>query len=419
LDIEFFIASRILKGKGKRKKISRPTIRIAIAGVAIGLAVMIMTVAIVRGFQLSIRDKVEGFNTDIQINNLDYNNSFEPSPIIVDKPLMTMIGKLSGVKHIQVYATKEGIIKTKTENEGVLLKGVGSDFDWSFIKKNLVKGDVFYPHDTIPSGDIVISKSIAYALDVDIDSTLRVFFVTKARDADAMGHAGYEQRVKSFRVKGIYHTGLEEFDKQIVFVDIGKIQNLNFWSSSQVGGYEVKCNDFNDADKLEDAINGVVGEKLSAQNIKKINRAMFSWLELQNTNAAIIIILMMIVSAIAMISALIVLILENTNMIGLLKALGSTNSSIQKVFLLNGAYLIFSGLLIGNIIGLSLCLLQQHFGLIKLAQETYYVSQVPIYLHWRYVAYLNLGAFASCMIMLILPSFIISKISPVKTLRYS
>jgi lipoprotein-releasing system permease protein len=419
LDIEFFIASRIIKGKGKRKKISRPTIRIAIAGVAIGLAVMIMTVAIVRGFQMSIRDKVEGFNADIQINDYNYSNSFEPSPIILDKPLMNTMRQLPGVKHIQVYATKSGIIKTKTENEGVLLKGVGSDYDWTFIKKNLVKGDVFYLHDSIPSGDIVISKTIASALGVDVDSTLKVFFVTKAKDVDNMGHAGYEQRVKAFHVKGIYHTGLEEFDKQIVFVDIGKIQNLNFWTATQVGGYEVSCIDFNDADKLEKKINDLIGEKLNAQNIKKINAAVFSWLELQNTNAAIIIILMTIVAAIAMVSALIVLILENTNMIGLLKALGLTNSSIQKVFLLNGAYLIFYGLLLGNIFGLSLCFLQEHFGLIKLPQETYYVSQVPIYLHWRYVLYLNLGSFASCMVMLILPSFIISRISPVKTLRYS
>lgn len=418
MNTEFFIAWRIIKGGRGRKKISRPTARIAITGVAIGLAVMILTLSIVRGFQISIRDKVEGFNADIEINNLDYNSSFEPSPIARQQPFLAELQKIPAIKHVQVYATKNGIIKTKTENEGVILKGVGPGYDWSFIKQNLVKGKVLTLNDSAASDGIVISSSVASALDMGVGSKLLIFFVTKTKGSGSI-HYSYEQRVKTFYVKGIYHTGLEDFDKQVVFVDITQIQNLNFWTHNQVGGFEVLCKNFDKVDSVEKAVNRMIGEKLNAQSIKQINSPMFSWLELQNTNAAIIIILMAIVSAIAMVSALIVLILENTNMIGLLKALGSPNRNIQQIFLIDGAYLIACGMLIGNVIGISFCLLQQHYKIIPLDQSTYYVPYVPIYLNWWAVFALNAGAFIVTMLMLILPSFIVSRILPVRTLRYS
>lgn len=401
------------------KKVSRPTVRIAIAGVAIGLTVMILTLAIVRGFQMSIRDKVEGFNADIQINDLDNNNSNEPLPVNRDQMFLPALKAMSGVKHVQVYAAKTGIIKTKTDNEGVLLKGVGNDYDWSFIKNNLVKGSVFTVKDNSPSDSIVISKTIASSLDMDLGSKMLIFFITRSKDSDAMGHYNYEQRVKTFYVKGIYHTGMDDFDKRIVFVDLSQIQSLNFWSKNQVGGFEVYCSNFKDVNKLTHEVNKIIGQKLTAESVTVNHSAIFDWLDLQNTNAAIIIILMAVVSAIAMVSALIVLILENTNMIGLLKALGAENLSIQKIFLIDGAYLIIWGMILGNIIGLSLCFIQWHYGLIKLPQETYYVPQVPIYLNWKHILFLNAGAFLSCLLTLILPSFIISKILPVRTLKYS
>ncbi|HTA28497.1 MAG TPA: ABC transporter permease [Bacteroidia bacterium] len=418
MNVLFFIAKRVIGKRGKGSKISRPTVNIAIAGVAIGITVMILTVAIVVGFQVSIRDKVEGFNADIQINKLDDNSSMEPAPINRYQPFLDALKKMPEVKHVSVYATKNGIIKTKTENEGVILKGVGDDYDWSFINRNLVNGSVFHPADTIPGNGIIISKTIANELGADTGSKLLIFFITRTRQADSSGNYGYEQRVKTFHVKGIYHTGLEEFDKDVVFVDIGQIQSLNFWTSSQIGGFEVDCKDFTKVDENEKAINKIVGQDLEAISIRKVNSAIFDWLDLQNTNAAIIIILMLIVSAIAMISALIVLILENAYMIGLLKALGMTNLDIQKIFILDGAYLIAAGLFFGNVIGLSLCWLQSHYGLVKLSQETYYISQVPIYLNWGYIVLLNIGAFAVSMLMLILPSFITSKVKPAVTLKY-
>lgn len=417
MNVLYFIAKRIISKRGKGGKISRPTVNIAVTGVAIGIAVMIMTVAIVVGFQTSIRNKVEGFSADIQINKMDDNSSLEPSPIDRYQPFLSELKKMPQVKHVEVYATKNGIIKTKTENEGVVLKGVGDDYDWTFIKNNLVKGNVFYPHDSVPSNGIVISKTIASQLDADTGSKLLVFFITRTQ-ADSSGHYSYEQRVKTFYVKGIYSTGLDEFDKNIVYVDIGQIQNLNFWTSNQVGGFEVSCNNFKKINENENAVNKVIGQDLEAVSIRKTNTAIFDWLDLQNTNAVIIISLMILVSAIAMVSALIVLILENANMIGLLKALGMTNWGIQKIFIMDGAYLILLGLLYGNIAGISICLLQSHYGLIKLPQETYYVSQVPIYLSWQYVVLLNTIAFLACMLMLLLPSFITSRIKPAVTLKY-
>lgn len=418
MNTEFFIARRIIEGRKGQKKISRPTARIAIAGVTIGLTVMILTISIVNGFKLSIRDKVEGFNGDVQIANLDNNNSYEPAPISRQQPFMADLKKLDDVSHVQVFATKNGIIKTKTENEGVILKGVDKDYDWTFIKKNLVKGEVLKFNDTNPSTDIIISQSIASALDMDIGSKLLIFFITKARGADS-SHFNYEQRVRTFHVKGIYHTGLEDFDKRIVYTDLGQIQNLNYWTHDQVAGFEVLTNNFDNIDSLESNIKNLISVNLNAQSIKEIDEPMFAWLGLQNSNAYIIISLMAIVSAIAMVSALIVLILENTSMIGLLKALGLRNVNIRQIFLIDGAYLIFWGMLIGNAIGITLCLVQQHYKIIPLDQATYYMPYVPIYFSWLYVLALNVGAFLVCMLMLILPSFIVSRITPVRTLRYS
>ncbi len=419
MNIEFFIAKRVIRGRGKRKRVSSPTIRIAITGVTLGITVMILTLGIVQGYKKAIRNKIEGFNSDIQINSYDNNSSNEPTPISSKQPFLAALKNMPGIKHVQEYAVKTGIIRTKAYNEGVLLKGVGSDYDWSFVQNNLVKGSVFKVSDSGPSQEIVISKSIASALEVDTGSQLHIFFVTRGKDSDLHGHFAIEQRVKTFHVKGIYNTGFEEYDRQVVFVDMAQIQNLNYWTKDQIGGFELHCADFNEVDRIEDKVNAIIGQNLGAQSIKKLNSAIFSWLDLQNTTAAIIIVLMAIVSTIAMVSALIVLILENTNMIGLLKALGSGNFSIQKIFLIDGAYLIAWGMSLGNIIGLSLCFIQGHYGIIKLSQETYYVPTVPIHLDWLYVVLLNIGCFAACMLTLILPSLIISRIQPVRTLKYS
>lgn len=419
MNTELFIAKRIISDKNAAKKISRPIIRIAIIGIALGLAVMIITVAIVTGFQSEIRDKIIGFGSHIQITNYDANNSYEPNPISAKQDFYPLLLKIPEVKHVQVYATKNGIIKTKTDNEGVLLKGIGKDYDWTFIKKNLVEGNVFAVNDTEASKQIVVSKQTADRLGIKINDRLIIYFITKKKsDPNKDAYSEYEQRVKDFHVSGIYETGFEEFDKKMVFVDIAQVQKLNYWTKDQIGGFEVLVDNYDDIDKTGDVISDIIGPGFNAQTIKRLQQTIFSWLDLQDVNATIVITLMILVAAINMISALLILILERTNMIGTLKSLGASNGSIQKIFLYNGAYLIGKGLLWGNVIGIALCFIQIQSGIFTLPKETYYVSVIPIHISFTYFLLLNIGTMMACMLMLILPSFLISKITPAKAIHF-
>ncbi|MBI2270737.1 MAG: ABC transporter permease [Bacteroidetes bacterium] len=419
MNAEFFIAKRILSGGRQTKQISTPIVRIAVGGIALGLAVMIITIAIVTGFQNEIREKIIGFGAHIQIINYDNNTSQEPAPISRQQDFLPLLKKLPEVKHVQVFALKNGLIKTKTDNEGVLLKGIDSDFDWSFIKKNMKEGDVFKVNDNNLEKKIVISKNIAGRLDKKINDRLLIYFITQKKYNDSAGTIQYEERVKEFFISGIYSTGFDEYDKKMVFVDIAQVQKLSYWDKNQVGGFEVTIKDFNDIDKAGEAVDELVGQNLIAQTIRQVNETIFSWLDLQDVNAMIVIGLMVLVASINMISALLILILERTNMIGILKALGSTNWNIQKVFLYNAAYLIGLGLFWGNVIGLGLCLVQQYFGIITLPEETYYVPVVPINIDIVHVLLLNAGTLITCLVMLLVPSFIVSKITPVKAIRFS
>ncbi|MEO6882912.1 MAG: FtsX-like permease family protein [Bacteroidia bacterium] len=417
MNTEFFIAKKIIFSERQSKTVSRPIVRISVIGIALGIAIMIITLAIVKGFQKQIREKVVGFASGIQITNYDNNTSYEPSPISKNQNFVAALQKYPGIKHIQVFAIKNGIIKTKTDNEGVMLTGVGSDYDWSFIKNNLVSGSVFTVNDTGATDKIVISQFLASRLELKLNDKLLVFFVTKKKTADS-ANSDYEQRVKAFYISGIYKTGLEDFDKKTVFVDIAAIQKLNFWDKNKIGGFEISVNNFKDVDKITDYVNSQIGDGLIAQSTKEINSTIFSWLDLQNINAEIVIILMLLVAAINMVSALLILILERTNMIGILKAIGQKSWSIQKIFLYNAAYLIGLGMFWGNVFGIILCLLQKHFGFITLPQETYYVSVVPIEMNYLFILLLNVGTLLTCLLMLIIPSFIVSRITPIKAIRF-
>lgn len=416
MNTERFIAKRIIFGTGHNKQLSHPIVRISIAGIALGLTVIILTVAVVTGFQNEIRNKLIGFGSHIQITNYDNNTSDEPQPVNKQQPFLTELQSNPDVKHIQVYATKSGIIKTKTDNEGVLLKGIDKDYDWKFINQNLKEGETFVISDTGLSRNIIISKYLANKLELKLKDKMVIYFLTQKKDSISVQ---YEQRVKVFYISGIYETGFEDIDKHLVLVDIKQIQKLNYWNQGQIGGFEIAINDYKKIDKLGNEINDIVGQDLIAQTIKQINPTIFSWLDLLDVNAIIVIVLMIVVAGINMISALLVLILERTNMIGILKALGAKNSSIQKIFLYNAAYLIGKGLLYGNVIAIAIAYFQQQFGIFKLDQTTYYVSVIPINLNILYIIVLNIGTLISCMLMLIIPSFIISKITPVKAIRFS
>lgn len=416
MNTERFIAQRIINGTGKTNQLSRPIVRISVLGIALGLAVMILAVATVTGFQNEIRNKLIGFGSHIQITNYDNNVSDEAQPIDKNQSFIGNLKNNPDIQHIQIYATKSGIIKTKTDNEGVLLKGISSDYDWKFIHENLKTGKTFAVSDTGISRNIIISTHLADKLDLKVNDKMIVYFLTKKTDST---YTHYEKRVKAFYISGIYETGFEDIDKRLVLVDIRQIQKLNYWNEDQIGGFEIAIKNYKKMEQVGAEINDVAGQGLIAQTVKEINPTVFSWLDLQDINAIIVITLMILVAGINMISALLILILERTNMIGILKALGAQNRSIQKIFLINAAYLIGKGLLWGNIMGIGIALLQKNFGMFKLDKAQYYMSQVPIHINLTHILLLNIGTLLCCLLMLIIPSFIVSKITPVKAIRFS
>ncbi len=405
MNTELFIARRILSGN--RDNFSRPIVRIAILSIALGLAVMLVSVAIVTGFQTQIRDKVIGFGSHIQITAFNSNVSYESNPIPKKQPFYPGLEKIKGIRHIQVYATKAGIIKTDEQIQGVVLKGIGSDYDWNFFKNKIVEGKSIAVSDTGKTDEVLISRNLANMLKLKLHDDLRMYFINQN-----------QTRARKFVIAGIYQTGLEEFDKMYVICDIAHIQKLNNWSTGEVAGFEVLINDFDDLKAMRETVKDNIGYDLKAESIHDMYPQIFDWLALQDTNVAIILTLMVLVSGIAMISTLLILILERTNMIGILKALGMRNSGIRKIFLYNSAYIIGKGLLWGNLAGITLCWLQLHFGIIKLPQESYYVSVVPINLYYLPILLINIGTLLVCMILLIVPSHIISRIQPVKAIRW-
>jgi lipoprotein-releasing system permease protein len=393
--------------KGGPGSFSAPVIRIAIISIVIGIAVMIVSVAIVTGFQKQIRDKIVGFGSHIQIAKYDSNNSFEFEPISADQAFYQTIKQTKGIKNVQVFATKAGIIKTSEQIQGVVFKGVGSDFDWSFFNDKLVSGNPFSTTDTLASDSVLISQNLADLLKIKTGDPLRMYFII-----DNMA------RARRFTVSGIYNTGLAEFDLKFIFGDIRQIQKLNGWNENMVSGFDVYINDFDELDKLGKVVYKEAGYDLNARTIRELYPQMFDWLELQDMNVIIILILMVLVSGMAMISTLLILILERTNMIGVLKALGARNLSIRRIFLYNAAYIIGKGLLYGNIVGISICLLQSYFGIIRLPQESYFMSVVPINLDVIHIVVLNVSTLIVCTLMLLLPSFVITRITPVKAIRF-
>ena len=412
MNTELFIAKRLILAKSKSSNTgfirTAPIINIAILGIALGMAVMIIAIAIVTGFQSEIRDKVIGFGSHIQITNYDFNSSFEPNPINKNQQFYPHLDTIPGIRHIQVYATKAGIIKTDNEIQGVVLKGIGSDFDWSFFKNKIIEGTHFQLSDTLKSNNILISRYIASKLKLKAGDDLIMYFIQRP------------PRMRKFKISGIYETGLEEFDKLYVMADIAHIQKLNDWRKDQVGGFEVLIDNYEDLDKLGDYIYlNVIGPELFSQTIKETQSQIFDWLELQNMNVQIILFLMVLVAGINMISALLVIILERINMIGILKALGAQNWGIRKIFLYIATYLIGKGLLWGNLIGLTLCIIQQQFGIITLDQKSYYVSVVPMKIDIMYILWLNAGTLIICVLFLIIPSYVVTRITPVKAIRYA
>jgi lipoprotein-releasing system permease protein len=413
MNLPYFIANRLVKGRREGTSFSRPINVIAIIGIAMGLAVMILAVSILTGFKQQIRDKVVGFGSHIQIMNLDSNISFETTPISDTQSFIPKIKQIPGIRHVEVFATKAGIIKTDDEIQGVVLKGVGSDFDWSYFRSNMVDGTVFTVTDTGRTDQVIISKKIS--------DMLRL----KTGDSFAMHFIQDPPRMRKFTISGIYETSLEEFDMIYVFCDIGHIKRLNGWDDDMVSGFEIFIDDFDKLDAMTQAVRDAIGYRITEEeskfrvtSIRTRYPQIFDWLNFQDINVIIIIILMLVVAGFNMISGLLILILEKTNLIGVLKALGSDDLVIRKVFLYQAAYLIGKGLLWGNLIGVGLAYLQLKTGLISLDPSSYYIKTVPINLDILQVILLNAGTMTAIIIMLLVPSQLISRITPVKAIRY-
>jgi len=413
MNLPYFIAQRLIKGRREETSFSRPINVIAIIGIAMGLAVMILAVAILTGFKQEIRDKVVGFGSHIQIMNFDSNISFETTPISGNQEFIPKIKAIPGIKHIEVFATKAGIIKTDEDIQGVVLKGIGSDFDWSYFSSNMVEGSVFSVTDTGRTDKVIISRKIA--------DMLRL----KNGDSFVMHFIQDPPRMRKFTISGIYETSLEEFDKMYVFCDIGHIKRLNGWEDDQVSGFEVFIDDFDKLDEMTLAVRDAIGYKITEEDTKfKVTNVrirfpqIFDWLNFQDINVIIIILLMLVVAGFNMISGLLILILEKTNMIGIIKALGSEDKTIRRIFLYQAAYLIAKGLIWGNVIGIGLAFLQLKTGIITLDPSSYYIKTVPVNLELGHILLLNAGTMAAIVIMLLVPSQLISRITPVKAIRY-
>jgi lipoprotein-releasing system permease protein len=405
---ERLISSRMLNQRDKDGRMSRPIVRVAVGGIAVGLAVMILTLAVMNGFQKSIRQKVIGFGSHIQITGFDNNQTFETDSLNRNQPTIEQVKKLPGVKHVQVFATKPGIIKNDNQLMGVRLKGIDKDFDWSFFQQNLKEGKIISLPDTV-TDQVLVSRFIADKMNLKIGKKFRMFFLL-----------GTETKQRAFRVTGIYDTGLTDgFDDQVLLCDIRQIQKLNNWDYSIVSGYEVLVDNYESLDLATQEVNNTIDINLNAQSIKELTPQIFSWLDVLDVNALIIIVLMLFVSMINMISALIILILDRTNMIGTLKALGANDKSIIRIFLVHASKLILIGIVIGDVLGLSFCFLQDHFGWVHLDEESYYVKTVPIAIDWGNMILLNVATLVCCQLALLLPALIVTRISPVRAIRFS
>ncbi len=418
-----YIAKRILNTGQEKSNISSPIVKIGITGISLGVAVMIITMAVVTGFQKQIIEKITTFTSHLQINDYDPNQSLEPNPITFEKEMLIKLRKTNNVKHIQAFATKNGILKTKTENEGIILKGVSSDYDWSYLKPYTIEGSHLSISNDSVSKDIFISQTLANKLHLKLNQKLLVYFMTKKKLTDTtfngQNYIDYEPRVKDFYVKGIFNTGFNDFDKNLVFVDLKQIQKLNYWKDNEVAGYEVYLKDFNSLESSVENINDIIGYNYTVESVRQLQSSIFSWLDMIDVNAVIIITLMVLVAAINMISALLILILERTNLVGILKALGLANTNVRNIFFHVSLQLLIKGLLIGNIIGIGFCLLQNQFHFLTLNPETYYLDAVPINISSIHILLINLGTITTCLVMMFLPTLILNKITPIKAIRFS
>ena len=411
MNYELFIAKRIIAGKKYKNSISSPIIKIAITAIALGIIIMLIAVATGAGLQYKIRDKMAGFKGHVQIINYDANNSdVSTVPIKKDQDFYPKFDNVDGVKNIQIFANKGGILRTETNFEGIIFKGVSTDYDWTFFKEYLIQGRI--PNlNSERTKEVLLSQTIVNRLELQLNDTILATFLKTSTSKLPSN--------RKYTIVGIYNSGFAEFDKTMMIGDVREVQNLNKWTENEIGGFEVILDSFDEIEAKGEEIYSNIGSTLNSKTIVDSYPTVFEWIQLFDNNVWFIIAIMILVAGINMITALLVLILERVQMIGILKALGSNNTSIRKVFLYNASYLILKGLFWGNVIGLSIIFIQHYFKVITLNPETYYVSTMPVHISFSYILLLNVGTLIMCFLMLIIPSFIITKIQPSKSIKFA
>ena len=411
MNLEYFIAKRLTAAKSHKSSVSSPIIKIATIAIALSILMMVVSVATGIGLQKKIREKVSAFNGHVIISNFDDNQSqVNTVPISTNQDFYPKFTSVEGIKHIQAVANKTGLIRTEETVEGVVFKGVGKDYDWNNIKEYLSEGNLPDLSKSNYTDDILISQYLANRLHLKVGDVCRTYFLKEE---------GKGYNIRSFKIVGIFNSGFQEFDANYIIGDIRHIQKINKWKNDEVGQFEVFLNDF---DKMEEKGKEIYKQTPSNYNVTTISEkyySIFEWLKLFDFNIVIILSIMIWVAVINMIVALLVLILERTQMIGILKSLGATNWNIRKIFLYNAFHLITKGLLWGNGIALLLLFIQKYFGIISLNPQNYYVNQAPVDINFIIILLINIGVIAICLLVLLIPSYIITKISPVRAIRFN
>lgn len=410
MNYSFFLARKVQKAGHSKGSIIGPIITAATLAITLGMVLMIISIATGLGLKKAISDKIVGFFGHVTVTNYDINNSFESSPIVLSAEDSIVIQNISGIEHIQPVATKAGILKGKEDFEGVVLKGINRDFKKDFFQKNMIDG--FFPslNGSKTSDSVLISKTLANKLQINTGDTVRMYFIQEPPRPP---------RIRNFFICGMYQSGLEEFDKTYLIGDLRQVQRLNNWQNNEAGSYEVFISNPDQNRSIANELRQNLNFTLDARTVQSQNEQLFQWLQLFDVNLYLIIGIMITVALINMINALLILILDRTNMIGLLKALGANNIGIIRIFLLQSAHIVIRGMLWGNAIGLGFCWVQHKYQIIALNPETYYVSHAPIFIEWWHVLALNAGVFSICVLFLTIPALLVSRISPVKALRYA
>src|SRR5574344_2484201 len=392
MSYEFFIAKRLYHSNTIEKQVSKPAVRIAVAGISIGLAVMILAVFVVIGFKDEVRTKITGFSSHVQITNFSATDSYETYPIYADKKLMDILYKVPHVKHVERYSTKPGMLKTEDNFQGIVLKGIGQEYDLNFLKQNLIEGEIPRFSDSVSSNKVLVSKLIAQKLHLKLGDKITCYFINT------------DIRARRLKIAGIYSTNLA-YDKIFLITDINMVHHLNDWDEGQVGGIAIQVDDFNRMNSVAYVIARLMnnhvdkyGDTYFAQSVEQRYQELFSWLNLLDVNVWMILILMIGVAGFTMISGLLIIILERTSMIGILKALGAKNKSIREIFLYFSVFLIGKGMLWGNIVGLLFCFVQSKFHLFKLNPETYYIDHVPVEFNIWLFLLINAGTFIASVL---------------------